>query len=63
MRIENKKLYIKKALEKAENIQNNVIHSTTKVEPIKAFNFKDQNNINNINNVIKNVIKSQKKYL
>ena len=56
--IENKKLDIKKALEKAETIYNNTIHSTTKVEPIKAFNFKDQNDINND---IKNVIKSQKK--
>ena len=56
--IENKKFDIKKELEKAETIYNNTMHSTTKVEPIKAFNFKDQNDINN---VIKNVIKSQKK--
>ena len=55
---ENKKLNINKALEKTVNAYNNIIHTSTKIEPIKAFKFLNKNEIDNL---LKNVIKSQAK--
>ena len=42
-------------VEKEEEIYNNTIHISTKIKPIKAFNFTDEENL-----LISNVIKSQK---
>ena len=47
-----------KNLKKAEEIYNNTIHTSTKLEPIKAFKLTDENDINNI---IQNILKSQAK--
>ena len=55
---ENKKLNINKALEKAVNAYNYSIHSSTKIEPNKAFKFSNKTEIDNL---LKNVIKSQAK--
>ena len=57
---DNKKFNIKLGIKKAEEIYNNIIHSSTKIEPVKAFNFTDEDDINN---VISNVFKSQKKFV
>ena len=48
---------IVKGIEKANEIYNNTIHTTTRIEPIKAIKFTDEEDINNL---IANVIKSQK---
>ena len=50
-------LDIQKAIDKATEIYNNTIHSSTKIELIKAFKF---TNGEDINLLISNVIKSQK---
>ena len=52
----NNNFDIKLGLEKANEIYNNTIHTSTKIEPIKAINFKDEKLIEQ---VIKNIIKSQ----
>ena len=52
----NNKFDIEMGILKAEEIYNNVIHTTTKIEPVKAFKFKKEEDINKL---ITNVIKSQ----
>jgi len=54
----NKDSDMKLGFKKVEEIYNNSIHTCTKVEPFKEFNFTDENDINND---IKKVLKSQTK--
>lgn len=53
---EGNKFNVYETIKKAFKMYNNTIHRITKIEPEKAFKFKNKKNINKL---IENVVKSQ----